>query len=95
MYHDHLFTLEDFIETAKEVKIQSKDGYESSSGENLMNLDQQFRKVVSSPLATLSAEDLKPIALAVWHEDYAPNLNYMGLHELQKAGYVFDRLDEV
>ena len=57
-----------------------------------MSLDQQFRKAVSSPLATLSAEDLKPIALAVWHEDYAPNLNNMELHELQKAGYVVDRL---
>ncbi|MEM8718370.1 MAG: hypothetical protein AAGE84_03545 [Cyanobacteria bacterium P01_G01_bin.39] len=57
-----------------------------------MSLDQQFRKAVSSPLDTLSAEDLKPIALAVWHEDYAPNLNDMELHELQRAGYVVDRL---
>lgn len=57
-----------------------------------MSLDQQFRQAVNSSLATLSAEDLKPIALAVWHEDYAPNLNDMNLDELKKAGYVVDRL---
>lgn len=59
-----------------------------------MNLDQKLRKTVSSPLATLSAEDLKPIALAVWHEEYVPNLNFqdLELHELQRAGYVVDRL---
>jgi hypothetical protein len=57
-----------------------------------MSLNQQFRKVVSSPLATLSVEELKPIALGVWHEDYTPELNDMNLVELQKAGYLIDRL---
>ena len=57
-----------------------------------MSLNQQFKKVVSYPLATLSAEEFKPIALGVWHEDYTPELNNMNLVELQKAGYLIDRL---
>lgn len=57
-----------------------------------MNLNRQFKKVVSSPLANLSVEDFKPIALGVWHEDYTPELNDMDLVKLQKAGYLIDRL---
>ncbi|MDJ0899913.1 MAG: hypothetical protein QNJ55_14000 [Xenococcus sp. MO_188.B8] len=56
-----------------------------------MSLEQQFRKAVSSPFYSLSAEDLKPIALAFWHEDYIPELSDLDSEELRKAGYLIDR----
>ena len=56
-----------------------------------MDLDKQFKKVVSSPFSSLSIEDLKPIALAFWHENYTPELSDLNSEELQKAGYLIDR----
>ena len=56
-----------------------------------MNLDKQFRKVVSFPFSNLSVEDLKPIALAFWHEGYVPKLSNLNEEQLRKAGYLMDR----
>ena len=56
-----------------------------------MNLDKQFRNVVSSPFSILSVEDLKPIVLGFWHEGYTPELSDLNLEELRKAGYLIDR----
>ena len=56
-----------------------------------MSLNQQFKKVVSSPFSRLSVEDLKPIALAFWHENYTPELSHLNSEELRKAGYLIDR----
>ena len=57
-----------------------------------MNLDRQFKKVVSSPLSRLSVEEFKPIALGIWYEGYTPKLDGMKLDELRQAGYLVDRL---
>lgn len=57
-----------------------------------MDLNQQFRKIVNSPLSDISVEELKPIALGIWHEGYTPNLHGLNDEELQKAGYLLDRL---
>ena len=56
-----------------------------------MNLDKQFKKVVSSSFSSLSVEDLKPIVLAFWHEGYTPKLINLNNEELRKAGYLIDR----
>jgi len=56
-----------------------------------MSLNKQFKKVVSSPFNSLSVEDLKPIALAFWHEGYTPELSNLTSEELKKAGYLIDR----
>ena len=56
-----------------------------------MNIDKQFKKVVSSPFSNLSVEDLKPIALAFWHEGYVPELSNLNFKQLRKAGYLIDR----
>ena len=56
-----------------------------------MNLNKQFKKVVSSSFYRLSVEDLKPIALAFWHENYTPELSDLNSEELRKAGYLIDR----
>ncbi|GAB4525336.1 MAG: hypothetical protein Tsb0014_04640 [Pleurocapsa sp.] len=56
-----------------------------------MSLNQQFKKVVSSPFSRLSVDDLKPIALAFWHENYTPELSDLNSEELRKAGYLIDR----
>jgi len=57
-----------------------------------MSKDLHFKKAVSASLNDLTAEDLKPIALAVWHEDYTPNISDLSLEEKRKAGYLLDRL---
>ena len=57
-----------------------------------MSNDLHFKKAVSASLSDLTAEDLKPIALAVWHEDYTPNIDALNLEEKRKAGYLIDRL---
>jgi hypothetical protein len=59
-----------------------------------MSLNKQFRKAVRTPFYSLSIEDLKPIALAFWHECYTPelsNFNSFNSEELKKAGYLIDR----
>jgi len=56
-----------------------------------MNLDKQFRNVVRTPFYRLSVDDLKPIALAFWHESYIPELDDLNSEELKKAGYLIDR----
>lgn len=57
-----------------------------------MSLNQQFRHAVSSSFIHLSAAEFKPIALAIWYEGYTPNLDDLKPDELQKAGYLVDRL---
>ncbi|MEL6579422.1 MAG: hypothetical protein AAFQ14_06705 [Cyanobacteria bacterium J06621_12] len=57
-----------------------------------MNVQQQFEQVVSSSFDTLSAEELKPVAVSLWHENYTPKLANLDSTELQKAGYVIDLL---
>ena len=57
-----------------------------------MSLDRQFKKIVSVSFADLSLEEFKNVALAVWYENYTPNLTDMMLDERQKAGYLIDRL---
>ena len=56
-----------------------------------MNLDQQFRKVVTSFFFNLSVEDLEPIVLGFWHEGYTPELSNLNNEQLRKAGYLIDR----
>ncbi len=56
-----------------------------------MSLNKQFKKVVNSPFSCLSVDDLKPIALAFWHENYTPELSELNSEELKKAGYLIDR----
>lgn len=58
----------------------------------MIDLDRQFRNVVSSPLSSLSVEEFKPIVLGIWYEGYTPNLDQMKSDELRKAGYLVDRL---
>jgi hypothetical protein len=55
------------------------------------HLNKQFTKAVCSPFHSLSVEDLKPIALAFWHECYTPELSNFNSEELKKAGYLIDR----
>ncbi|GAB4539049.1 MAG: hypothetical protein Tsb0014_29130 [Pleurocapsa sp.] len=56
-----------------------------------MNIDKQFKKVVSFPFSDLSVEDLKPIVLGFWHEGYTPELSNLNEEQLRKAGYLIDR----
>ena len=56
-----------------------------------MNLDKQFKKAVTSPFSNLSVDDLRPIALAFWHEGYTPKLSNLNNEQLRKAGYLIDR----
>lgn len=54
-------------------------------------VQEQFEKVVRLPLDTLAPAELKPVALALWHEDYVPKLDNLNHEsELQKAGYLID-----
>lgn len=56
-----------------------------------LQVQEQFEKVVRSPLRNVESEDLKPVALALWHEDYTPRLdNLTHTLEFQKAGYLVD-----
>ncbi|MEL7409055.1 MAG: hypothetical protein AAFN00_19265, partial [Cyanobacteria bacterium J06558_2] len=56
-----------------------------------LNKHKQFKKAVRSPFYRLSVDDLKPIALAFWHENYIPELSDLNSEELKKAGYLIDR----
>lgn len=57
-----------------------------------MSVEQQFRHIVSKSLDLLSVEDLKPIVLAFWYEDYNPEIKGMNSIELRRAGYLIELL---
>ena len=56
-----------------------------------MSLDLQFQKTLKTSFKDLSVEDLKPIALGFWHENYLPALKNLNSEEQRKAGYLIDR----
>ena len=57
-----------------------------------MSLQHKFEYIVSSPLNLLTCEDLKPIALGFWYENYTPEVKEMNSVELCRAGYLIDLL---
>ena len=57
-----------------------------------MNLQHKFEHIVNSPLNLMTYEDLKPIALGFWYEDYIPEVRGMNSVELCRAGYLIELL---
>lgn len=47
---------------------------------------------LSSSFSDLKSEKLMQIALAIWYEDFTPNVSYLDSSQVPKAGYLIDRL---
>ena len=59
---------------------------------NQENLSSLFKQVISNSFATTEVEDLKTIAIAVWHENYLPSISNLDSLQKKRAGYLIDRL---
>ncbi|RDL42753.1 hypothetical protein DN730_18205 [Marinomonas piezotolerans] len=53
---------------------------------------QSFEKLVTSSLDGKCFDDLKDVALAVWHEGFVPSLENLSPRSYREAGYVLDNL---
>lgn len=51
-----------------------------------------FQEIISSSFSDLKSEKLKQIALAIWYEDFTPNVSHLDSSQVPKAGYLIYRL---
>ncbi|WP_210499425.1 hypothetical protein [Vibrio crassostreae] len=51
-----------------------------------------FNKLVNRDFKLASHEDVKSVALAVWHENFVPDVSNLDLQSARAANYVLDRL---
>jgi hypothetical protein len=60
-----------------------------------MSVDNLFTQATLNSFSTLKVEDLKTIALAIWYENFTPDvwsLDHASIEQQQKAAYLIDRL---
>jgi|TARA_Y100001001_G_scaffold117522_1_gene115343 hypothetical protein len=54
---------------------------------------QAFNEVVQSRLSDISSEPLIIVALAIWYEDFIPDITQLTrINEIARAGYVLEKL---
>lgn len=51
-----------------------------------------FDRLVSSEFSLASFEDVKAVALAMWHENFVPKVAHLSESAARAAGYVVDKL---
>ncbi|HFG2055592.1 TPA: hypothetical protein ACGF4A_003487 [Vibrio cholerae] len=51
-----------------------------------------FDRLVSSEFRLASFEDVKTVALAMWHENFVPQVTHLSETSAKAAGYVVDKL---
>ncbi|MFV8385367.1 hypothetical protein ACNO5E_14865 [Vibrio parahaemolyticus] len=51
-----------------------------------------FDRLVSSEFSLASFEDVKAVALAMWHENFVPKVTHLPETSAKAAGYVVDKL---
>ncbi|MGI3043421.1 hypothetical protein ACRTDM_16985 [Shewanella algae] len=51
-----------------------------------------FDRLVSSEFSLGSFEDVKTVALAIWHENFVPKVTHLSESSARAAGYVVDKL---
>ena len=51
-----------------------------------------FERLVSREFSSASVEDVKTVALAMWHENFVPNVDHLPESSAKAAGYVVDKL---
>ena len=57
-----------------------------------MKTQRVFNRLVSNDFANASPEDVKTVALAVWHESFVPTVEHLRKEALKRAGYLVDKL---
>ncbi|ENV71695.1 hypothetical protein F946_02775 [Acinetobacter johnsonii ANC 3681] len=51
-----------------------------------------FDRLVSSEFSLVSFEDVKTVALAMWHENFVPQVKHLSEFSAKAAGYIVDKL---
>ncbi len=51
-----------------------------------------FDRLVSSEFSLASFDDVKAVALAMWHENFVPSVTHLSETSAKAAGYVVDKL---
>ena len=61
--------------------------------ECLSQAQQAFNEIVQTRLTDLPSEPLVIVALAVWYEDFVPDITILaGITEIKRAGYLLEKL---
>lgn len=58
----------------------------------MQNLQSEFESLVKNPNKPTTGDSLKRVALAVWYENFVPEVNALNGHDASQAGYLLDRL---
>ena len=59
---------------------------------NHQDLSSLFIKVISTSFSNIEMEELKTIAIALWHKNYLPSISNLDSLQKKRAGYLIDRL---
>lgn len=51
-----------------------------------------FDRLVNSEFSLVSFEDVKAVALAMWHENFVPHVKHLSESSAKAAGYIVDKL---
>ncbi|ASA58014.1 hypothetical protein [Vibrio gazogenes] len=57
-----------------------------------MKAQHAFDRLVSRDFKEASSEDVKSVALAVWHENFVPDVSQLDARSARAANYLLDRL---
>ncbi|SJN58157.1 hypothetical protein VR7878_02682 [Vibrio ruber DSM 16370] len=57
-----------------------------------MKAQQAFDRLVSRDFNEALSEDVKSVALAVWHENFVPDISQLDSNSARSASYLLDRL---
>ena len=61
--------------------------------ECLSQAQQAFNKIVQTRLTDIPSEPLVIVSLAVWYEDFVPDITRLtGITEIKRAGYLLEKL---
>lgn len=59
---------------------------------SMNNAQRAFNKLVSSDLEKASFDDVKTVALAMWYDNFVPQVGNLSANDAKTAGYVVDKL---
>lgn len=59
---------------------------------NNQSLQAEFESLVRKPNQSTASKSLKSVALALWYQDFVPNVDSFDGQDAALAGYVLDRL---
>ncbi|WCE31157.1 hypothetical protein [Vibrio sp. SCSIO 43137] len=58
----------------------------------MKDVQQAFNSLVTNDFSNASFDDVKAVALAMWHEEFVPSVDGLSEQSARSAGYLVDKL---